>query len=93
MTYVLREVVTPGGARAGGFAPSASVPVSPGGATASGIGPIALVFAVFYPTDPAHSGWHLATDPSDLIVYGMDLAVVVAFVFVSAKLVATRRLR
>ena len=90
---MIREAVTLGVARAGGFAPSASVPVSPGGATTGRIGPIALVFAVFYPTDPAHPGWHLAGDPPDLIVYGLDLAVVVAFVFVSAKLVAARRLR
>ena len=92
MTHVLREVVTPVGARAGGFAPSASVPASPGGATASGIGPIALLVSVVYAIG-THDGYHVAADPHDLIAYGTRLALVVALVFVGAKLVLARLLR
>ena len=86
------EVVTPGDARAGGVAPSASVPVSPGGARAGGVGPIGIV-AVAYVIGTQQDGYHLVADHKDLIVYGTELAVVLALVFVGAKLVGARLLR
>jgi hypothetical protein len=35
-------------------------------------------------------GWHLAADHHDLVAYGTELLVVVAFIFVGARLVARR---
>ena len=40
-----------------------------------------------------HDGYHVASDHHDLIAYGTELALVLAFVFVGAKLVAARLLR
>jgi hypothetical protein len=37
--------------------------------------------------------WHLAADHHDLVAYGTELLVVVAFIFVGAKLVARRLFR
>ena len=84
--------------------PSASVPVPSGrvhevgasftvGASMIGsaehwVAPVLIAYAVV-----THDGYHLAADHHDLIVYGTELALVVAFVFVSAKLVGARLLR
>jgi hypothetical protein len=93
MTHaVRRETVTPGGAKVGGFAPSASVPVSPGGVTAGGIAPVAHIVSVVYVIG-THDGYHIAADHDDLIAYGTELALVIALVFVGAKLVVARLLR
>ncbi len=93
MTHaVLRETVTPGGASAGGLAPSASVPVSRAGVTAGGVAPFALIVSVVYAVG-THDGYHVAADHHDLVAYGTELALVVALVFVGAKLVGARLLR
>jgi hypothetical protein len=81
-----------GGAKAGGFSPSASVHVPPGGAKAGGIAPTAIVLAVFYPV-LVRDGWHPAADHHDLIAFGTELLAVIAFIFVSGKLVARRLFR
>jgi hypothetical protein len=40
-----------------------------------------------------HDGYHVAADHHDLVAYGTELALVVALVFVGAKLVGARLLR
>lgn len=40
--------------------------------------------------DGWHPGWHPAADHHDLVAYGTELLVVVAFIFVGGKLVARR---
>jgi hypothetical protein len=90
MTHTVRETVTPGGVTAGGFAPTASVPVSPGGVTVGGIAP--LIASIVYLIG-THDGYHVAADHHDLVAYGTELALVIALVFVGAKLVVARLLR
>jgi hypothetical protein len=51
-----------------------------------------LVPTVVYAVGAA-DGWHLTADHHDLVAYGTELLVVIAFIFVGAKLVARRLFR
>ena len=84
--------MTPGGATAGGLAPSVRVAVSAGGARAGGFGPAELIgpaVVVAYAL-VTHDGYHLAANHHDLIAYGTELALVVGVIFVGGRLVAGR---
>lgn len=95
MSTGISEVVTPGGAKAGGNAPSAAVAVPPGGAIAGGrapsfvIGP-ALLYIIEVPATP-HP--HEAADHDDPVAYGVELGLVLAFLFIGGKIVAERAFR
>lgn len=54
----------------------------------AGLSFVTVVYAV-----STADGWHLAADHDDLVAYGTELLVVVAFIFVGAKLVARRLFR
>lgn len=54
----------------------------------AGLSLVTIVYAV-----ETAVGWHLAADHHDLVAYGTELLVVVAFIFVGAKLVARRLFR
>ena len=54
----------------------------------AGLSVVTVVYAV-----AAADGWHLAADHHDLVEYGPELFVVVAFIFVGARLVARRLFR
>jgi hypothetical protein len=51
----------------------------------AGLSLVTVVYAV-----GTADGWHLAANHDDLVAYGTELLVVVAFVFVGARLVARR---
>jgi hypothetical protein len=89
------ETVTAGGARVGGFAPSAQAAVPAGGVRTGGFGPAELIgpaVVVAYAV-VTHDGYHLAADHHDLIAYGTELALVVGVIFVGGRLVAGRLFR
>jgi hypothetical protein len=52
---------------------------------------VVLAYALVRPPGE-HDGYHLAADHDDLIVYGTELAVVLALIFVGGRLVAGRLL-
>lgn len=58
------------------------------GAPAALIPLVTIVYAI-----GTHDGYHVAADHHDLVAYGTELALVVALVFVGAKLVGARLLR
>jgi hypothetical protein len=51
----------------------------------AGLSLVTVVYAV-----GTADGWHLAADHHELVAYGTELLVLVAFIFVGSKLVARR---
>ena len=73
----IREAVTAGRAKAGGFSPMEV---------------IAPAVVIAY-TALSHGDYHLAASHHDPIAYGTELALVACLIFVGGRLVAARRLR